>query len=417
MPEPTLGTTIGPFTILEAMPAGHGGMARVFIAVVGQHATSSGDINLDSFPERVALKIARVLTFDGMPTPSDQAFYFEALSNEVETLKRLRHPSIVRLFPIPRGLPRNPYAARASELDGAPWFCAMEYLGGGSLEGRLKALGSLPLSEAMEIAYQIGLALDHIHVKGMTHLDLKPDNILFRYPVGAAGSTLRNLQPVLIDFGIAAKMSKVGPQAGSIPFMAPERVRMMRGEVAPELTADLSKADVYGLGVLLYRMLAGHLPYENLPRDQLTSAILDTNPKSPRQLNPAVPSKIDEIVMSALEKEPARRPAINEIVTRLDEAMIARPPAPPLSRAHPRAVIPGRRLSLLTVLLIVTLSLCTIVSLVEGGLLAKILTQPTVTATAIATITATLEPTVTITATATQAATPTSVALTDTPQP
>lgn len=415
MPEPTVGTTIGPFTILEAMPAGHGGMARVFIAVVGQHAAAAGVDNLESLPDRVALKIARVLAPDGMPTPSDQAFYFEALSNEVETLKRLRHPNIVRLFPIPRGLPRNPYAARATELDGAPWFCAMEYLGGGSLESRLKALGILPLPEALEIAYQIGLALDHIHVKGMTHLDMKPDNILFRYPVGAAGSTLRNLQPVLIDFGIAAKMSKVGPQAGSIPFMAPERVRMMRGEVAPELAADLAKADVYGLGVLLYRMVAGHLPYENLPRDQLTSAILDTQPKSPRQLNPSLSAKIDEIVMATLAKEPGQRPSINEVVTRLDEAMIARPPAPPLSRAHPRAA-PGRR-SLLTVLLIVALSLCTIVSLVEGGLLANILTQPTVTPTLVATITATLEPTPTITATVTQAPTPTSLAPSATPTP
>lgn len=415
MPEPTVGTTIGPFTILEAMPAGHGGMARVFIAMVGQHAAASGVDNLESLPERVALKIARVLAVEGMPTPSDQAFYFEAISNEVETLKLLRHPNIVRLFPIPRGLPRNPYAARATELDGAPWFCAMEYLGGGSLESRLKSMGVLPLSEALEIAYQIGLALDHIHVKGMTHLDMKPDNILFRYPVGASGSTLRSLQPVLIDFGIAAKMSKVGPQAGSIPFMAPERVRMMRGEVAPELTADLSKADVYGLGVLLYRMLAGHLPYENLPRDQLTSAILDTQPKSPRQLNPTLSAKIDDIVMATLAKDPGQRPTVNEVVTRLDEAMIARPPAPPLSRAHPRG--PATRWSTLTVLLIIALSLCTIVSLVEGGLLANLITQPTVTPTLAATITPTLEPTATITPTSTQAPTPTSLAVTATPTP
>src|SRR5688572_21110603 len=106
MPEPTIGATIGPFTLLEALPTGHGGMARVYIASVGKHAAAEGVINTDSLPERVALKIARVFTAEGIP--SDQAFYFEALNNEVETLKRLRHPNIVRLFPIPRGLPRNP---------------------------------------------------------------------------------------------------------------------------------------------------------------------------------------------------------------------------------------------------------------------------------------------------------------------
>lgn len=413
MPEPVVGATLGPFTILEAMPAGHGGMARVFIAVVGQHAAAAGASSTDSLPDRVALKIARVLTPNGLPTPSDQAFYFEALNNEVENLKRLRHPNVVRLYPIPRGLPRNPYAARAVEIEGAPWFCAMEYLGGGSLEGRLKSLGVLPLPEAMEIAYQVGLALDHIHVKGMTHLDVKPDNILFRYPVGAAGSTLRNLQPVLIDFGIAAKLSRAGPQAGSIPFMAPERIRMMRGEVAPELTADLSKADVYGLGVLLYRMLTGHLPYENLPRDQLTSAILDTRPKTPRSLNPGVSGKIDEIVMSALAKEPAQRPPVDEVVTRLDEAMITRPPAPPLARLRPRQ----SRRPLLSLTLGAALLLCSLVSLAEFGLLARFLTQPDPTTVPEATITATTEPTATLTPTATQPATPTSLAITATSEP
>jgi len=175
MPEPTIGTNIGPFSIIEALPAGHGGMAQVFIASVGQHASASGIGSVDSLPERVALKIARVLGMDG--NPADQAFYFEALNNEVENLKRLRHPNIVRLFPIPRGLPRNPYAARAAELDGAPWFCTMEYLSGGSLESRLKALGTLSLAEGMEIAYQVSIALDHMHAKGMTHLDVKPDNL------------------------------------------------------------------------------------------------------------------------------------------------------------------------------------------------------------------------------------------------
>src|SRR5574341_315881 len=102
MPELTVGATIGPFTIIESMAAGHGGMARVFIAAVNKQTAAN-----------------------------EQAFYFEALNNEVEILKRLRHPNVVRLFPIPRGLPRNPYAARATEIAAHPWFCVMEFLGGG----------------------------------------------------------------------------------------------------------------------------------------------------------------------------------------------------------------------------------------------------------------------------------------------
>ena len=170
--------------------------------------------------------------------------------------------------------------------------------------------------------------LDHIHAKGMAHLDLKPDNILFRYPVEDdwhAGL----FQPVLIDFGIAAKMSKTAPQAGSLAFMPPERIRLMRGEIASEGYADPSKADVYGLGVLLYRMLTGSLPFEGLPREELAEAILKNSPRSSRQINPSVPPRVDEIILSALEKEPDARPRIEEMITRLDEAMVTHPPAPP----------------------------------------------------------------------------------------
>ena len=117
-------------------------MSWVFVASVNHRVASIAE----SLPDKVALKIARVLPPDLIDSP-EQAFYFEALNNEVETLKRLRHPNITRVFPIPRGLPRNPYTTRASELEGSPWICAMEYLSGGSLDHRLKNRGALSLDE------------------------------------------------------------------------------------------------------------------------------------------------------------------------------------------------------------------------------------------------------------------------------
>jgi serine/threonine protein kinase len=360
MAEPTLGTVIGPFTIIEALPAGSGGMSLVFVASVSHSAASHSD----SLPDKVALKIARVLPQNRIDTP-EQAFYFEALNNEVEMLKRLRHPNITRVFPIPRGLPRNPYTTRASELDGGPWICALEYLGGGSLDHRLKTRGALSLDESLEAAYQIGLALDHIHAKGMAHLDLKPDNILFRYPVEEdwrAGP----FQPVLIDFGIAAKMSKIAPQAGSLAFMPPERIQIMRGEIAPEQYADQSKADVYGLGVLLYRMLTGHLPFEGLPRDELAEAVLKNRPRSPRELNPAIPAKVDEIILGALEKEADERPRIEEMITRLDEAMVVHPAAPRSIRARVQERIPAPTLLSISAAVSLILMLCFAVSFALG---------------------------------------------------
>ena len=335
-------------------------MSLVFVASVNHAATS----NSDALPDKVALKIARVLPLDRIDSP-EQAFYFEALNNEVETLKRLRHPNITRVFPIPRGLPRNPYTARASELDGGPWICAMEYLGGGSLDHRLKNRPALSLDEALETAYQIGLALDHIHAKGMAHLDLKPDNILFRYPV-EENWRAAPFQPVLIDFGIAAKISKTAPQAGSVAFMPPERIRMMRGEIAPEQYVDQSKADVYGLGVLLYRMLTGHLPFEGLPRDELAEAILNNRPRSPREINPAVPAKVDEIILNALEKEADDRPRVEELITRIDEAMVIHPSAPPSIRKRVQARIPTPTLLTISVAVSLTLVICFALSFTLG---------------------------------------------------
>lgn len=406
MAEPSLGVKIGPFTIAETLPAGHGGMARVFIASVNNREAEG-----ESLPERVALKIAHVTSADKPGSSSEQAFYFEALNNEVETLKRLRHPNIVRLFPIPRGLARNPYAARATELDGSPWFCAMEYLGGGSLEERIKALGALPLNEGMEIAYQIGLAVDHIHVKGLAHLDLKPENILFRYPVP---KDVRNItpRPVLIDFGIAAKMRMTAPPAGSLAFMPPERVRLLRGETAPEQIGDPSKVDVYGLGVILYRMLTGKLPYEGVLRSELTSAILNTTPQPPRQLNPGIPPKVEDIIMAALEKEPLQRPPVDEVITRLDETMVGRPPAPLRTQPLPPRPPARRFLAPLTTLLAIALFLCSLISLAQFGLLANdfFYLRPTTAVTVVVTATP-LAPTATLppTATPTQPPTPTPV--------
>jgi len=417
MVELSIGAAIGPFTIIESMPAGHGGMSRVFIATVNKDSPLNGQTggNVDTLPDKVVLKIARVVPPSQDNAASEQAFYYEALNNEVEILKRLRHPNIVRLFPIPRGLPRNPYTARATELPSHPWFCVMEYLGGGSLESLIKSAGSLSPSEALEVGYQIGLALDHIHAKGLAHLDLKPDNVLFRFPT----SGRRHLaQPVLIDFGIAAKSKKTGPHAGSVAFMPPERIRLMRGETAPEQAGDQSKVDVYGLGVLLYRMLTEQLPYEGLPRDKLTSAILSTRPKPPRDLNPSIPSKVDEIIMAALEKEPDQRPRVEEIITRLDEAIVARPQAPRAGKP-PRRFSRGTRAAFV---LTVALFLCSLISVAEFGVIAAnfLMTRQQPTTTAVV-VTATPEQTEFATqlptATPTLVASPTSLPATPTLTP
>lgn len=309
-------TRVGPYTVVRALPEGRGGMARIYEAI---------GLAEDGTESRVALKVAKTAPLARRGEQrSDQdeleQFYFEALNNEVEYLKRLRHPSIVRIYPIPwaKGMKKEPYVARATNIEGAPWFCVMEYLQGGSVENRIQHLKRLPLREAVEIAHQLCLALDYIHSKDVAHLDVKPDNVLFRYPL--ADET--RPEAVLLDFGIARREGKKeGLEAGAIPYMPPERLVLLRGTVAPESKIDKKLVDVYGVGMLLYKMLTGRLPFGGASRSSITSAILRKAPTRPSKYNRAVPQAVEEIVLRSLDKDPQRRPSAQMLASMLDEAL------------------------------------------------------------------------------------------------
>ena len=125
----------------------------------------------------------------------------------------------VRLFLLPRD-DRAPVAyARAIELPGHPYFFAMEYLAGGTLDDMLKEFKKLLLPEAAAIGLSVARALDHMHQKNYAHNDLKLENIVFRYPVVAGQA----YSPTLIDFGIATR-TRLQAAAGSIYIMSPEAV-------------------------------------------------------------------------------------------------------------------------------------------------------------------------------------------------
>ena len=189
---------------------------------------------------------------------------------------------------------------KARDLPGEPWFCVLEYLAGGSLQ---KWLDTEPVTQAqtLQIAYQLSSALDYLHAKGIAHLDLKPDNILFR------SEWFGRYQPdaVLIDFGIARRVKQAHDgRAGTMSFLSPERVRQMLGEPLPDSLVDQRPSDVYALGLLLYRMLTGSLPFDDRSRDKVIDAILNDTPQPPSQLNPDIGSDLEEIILKSLQKDP-----------------------------------------------------------------------------------------------------------------
>jgi serine/threonine protein kinase len=250
----------------------------------------------------LALKIARV---------TDDPGYDRTVVKEAELIQRLQHVGIVRLFPLPRQ-DRTPVAyARAIELPGQPFFFAMEYLAGGTLGDFLKEVKRLPLPEAAAIALAIARALDHMHQRGYAHNDLKLENIVFRHPVVAG----QPYSPTLIDFGIATR-TRLQSAAGSFYIMSPEQLMQAKMLAAPEVAVavDHTKVDVWGLGILLYRMLGGQLPFDGRNEHTVTSRILKSRPQSLLELAKDVPPELDSLIIDGcLAKNPAYRLSLLEL--------------------------------------------------------------------------------------------------------
>ncbi len=307
------GSKIGPYRIVKIFPNHRGGFAQVAMGVRDD----------DDGETLVAIKIARTDGGAGNDT------YFRALNNEVDTLRRLKHPGIARIYPIKVNERRFSFMARAMGLPGQPWYFVMEYLSGNSVDDLIKRHGALEPVMAAEITQQLCMALDYMHAQGYSHLDVKPNNILFRRPL-ASGELL---EAVLIDFGSAQRNERRAEvEAGALVYLPPERVQVMLGDKPPEYITDKNAVDMYAVGVVLYRMLTGQLPFSGR-KNQVTTAILHDKPTRPYQYNEALRHyrELDELVMKLLDKRPERRPSAQEVATLLDQIV----PPPRLKISQP----------------------------------------------------------------------------------
>jgi serine/threonine protein kinase len=213
---------------------GRGGMSRVYAA---RRPGTNG---------RIAVKVM-VNRMNGSMT-SDQPGLEERFLLEMRILQKLSHPHI-------------PAVLEAGEANGMLFF-TMPFIEGGTLRKRLRAEGRLPIRDAIEIARDAADALAHVHMNGVIHRDVKPDNLLLS-PIGA----------VLLDFGIARAPSLARPDMvvdrpgyvmGTADYTSPERVSGKRLEDA--------RADLYSLGCVLYEMLAGKPPFPGGVRQLLKEA-------------------------------------------------------------------------------------------------------------------------------------------------
>jgi len=201
--------------------------------------------------------------------------------HEEEIGLELNHPFILKLVPV-QGVKSRSYIV-------------MEYLRGCTLEHLLKAMRPFPEKDALKIASLVCDALEYLHSHGIIHRDLKPQNLMI-----CCDGTIR-----VMDFGIATRVNlsrrtQAGfpSSMGTADYMAPEQVRGRRGD---------ARTDIYNLGALLYELLTGSTPFLHENPWVATNARLTKNPLPPRKLNPDISAQAEEIVLRALQRDPAER--------------------------------------------------------------------------------------------------------------
>src|SRR5215210_963136 len=237
---------------------GQGGMARVYRA---------HDEVLD---RAVAIKI--------IERQPDNAAFEQACITEARAAAGLAHPNIAQIFD--------------SGVHEGNGYIVMELVPGRTLRAILDERQVLPPGEAIELAAQIADALDCAHSHGVIHCDVKPPNIIVT-PDG---------RPKLVDFGIARAMAATTRQTdevwGSAPYMAPEQVEGLRPD---------GRTDLYGLGVVLYELLTGRLPFEGTTIASIASQRLVKDPPPLRQHNPRIALELERVVLRALARERSER--------------------------------------------------------------------------------------------------------------
>ena len=255
---------------------GSGGMANVYLGI---------DMNTGA---NVAIKILK-------PEFSSDDEFIRRFDAEAKSVASLNHANIVKVYGVGH--------------EGNFRYIVQEYIEGITVKDLINQNGHLDWKNAVPIVIQIGLALDYAHQNGIVHRDIKPQNILIS----------RDRVAKITDFGIARAASSTtitmtGVQMGSVHYFSPEQAR--GGNVGPQ-------SDIYSLGVSLFEMVTGRLPFDGDSNVAIAVKHLQETPPVPSSLMQGIPKGLDSIIAKCMQKSPERRyQTMRQLVTELDSLLV-----------------------------------------------------------------------------------------------